>query len=249
MRARLRCHLTYGGTGAYAANTIRSADIVDGEVRTQDLAAGGVTNAKLANNAVTTGKVTDSTLTTHDVNNGTLSGADVSDNTLGALDIAQNAVGSSEVANGTLQSQDFAPGTLGTFRAYGRIASNLTFSRSKNVVSVHQPVDSDGSPLEGVFCITLAPGIDPRQSAPVATPDHFGGSTILPGANGSQTIVEVQGADGVCTSSQLEVRTGRRRVNLAETDTGAPAFDQYGHPWVRSVNIDDSNHPFFFVLP
>jgi predicted anti-sigma-YlaC factor YlaD len=34
--------------GAYAANTVFSTDIVDGEVKTPDLANAGVTNGKLA---------------------------------------------------------------------------------------------------------------------------------------------------------------------------------------------------------
>ena len=40
-----------GGT-AYAANTVLSGDIVDGEVKTADLASAAVTNAKLADNSV-----------------------------------------------------------------------------------------------------------------------------------------------------------------------------------------------------
>ena len=39
--------------GAYAANTILSTDIVDGEVKTADLAGNGVTNGKLAADART----------------------------------------------------------------------------------------------------------------------------------------------------------------------------------------------------
>jgi uncharacterized membrane protein YtjA (UPF0391 family) len=45
----------FGGTSAYAANTIFSADIVDGEVKTADLAASAVTNGKLAESSVGSG--------------------------------------------------------------------------------------------------------------------------------------------------------------------------------------------------
>jgi hypothetical protein len=48
--------------GAYAANTILSSDIKDGEVKTPDLAALAVNNAKLNSNAVNSGKVQDATL-------------------------------------------------------------------------------------------------------------------------------------------------------------------------------------------
>jgi hypothetical protein len=47
---------------AVAALTVRSIDIVDGEVKTVDLANGAVTNAKIAANAVTGAKVDESTL-------------------------------------------------------------------------------------------------------------------------------------------------------------------------------------------
>jgi hypothetical protein len=48
--------------GAYAANTIRSSDIVDGEVRNPDLANLSVTTPKLASNAVTSTKVLNNSL-------------------------------------------------------------------------------------------------------------------------------------------------------------------------------------------
>lgn len=47
---------------AVAALTVRSIDIVDGEVKTVDIANGAVTNAKLAANAVTGAKVDENTL-------------------------------------------------------------------------------------------------------------------------------------------------------------------------------------------
>ena len=55
--------VTIFSTGsAVAALTVRSIDIVDGEVKTVDLANGAVTNAKIAGNAVTGSKVDESTL-------------------------------------------------------------------------------------------------------------------------------------------------------------------------------------------
>ncbi len=60
-----------GGT-AYAADTIFSGDIVDGEVKTRDLAAAGVTTAKLATDAVTSNRVKDNALTGADISEATL---------------------------------------------------------------------------------------------------------------------------------------------------------------------------------
>ena len=79
---RIRSHLTYAnvmvtllafvvlaGGAAYAANTIGSADIIDGQVKTPDL----------ANNAVKTGKVLDESLTGDGVQDNAIGGADVNE--------------------------------------------------------------------------------------------------------------------------------------------------------------------------
>ncbi|HEX8103975.1 MAG TPA: hypothetical protein VF533_15260 [Solirubrobacteraceae bacterium] len=46
-----------GTGGAYAANTVFSADIVDGEVKTADLGASAVTAAKVAPESLSTGRI------------------------------------------------------------------------------------------------------------------------------------------------------------------------------------------------
>ena len=60
------------GTTAYAADTVFSSDIVDGEVKSADLATEAVTNTKLASNAVRTGKVLDDSLTGADIDESSL---------------------------------------------------------------------------------------------------------------------------------------------------------------------------------
>jgi hypothetical protein len=50
------------GGSAYAANTVRSTDIVDGEVRTADIAARSVTTAKIVDGAVNGAKVNEASL-------------------------------------------------------------------------------------------------------------------------------------------------------------------------------------------
>ena len=116
MLRALRARLTYANvvstialfgvlaTGsAYAANTIFSTDIVDGEVKTADLAATAVTNNKLAGNSVASGKVQDNTLAGADVQDNALGGADVQDNALGGADIADTgSLGTLEINEGSL---------------------------------------------------------------------------------------------------------------------------------------------------
>jgi hypothetical protein len=115
---RLRPHLSFanvcsflalivalGTGGAYAANTIGSSDIIDGEVKTADLGANAVTSAKIAdgevteagigqgavstaelkNDAVTAQKVLNETLVGNDVAANTLKGADIDESTLAGI--------------------------------------------------------------------------------------------------------------------------------------------------------------------
>ena len=109
--------------GAYAANTVFSSDIVDGQVKTADLADGAVLTAKLADGSVTSEKVKDATLRSRDVLDNALSGADIDESTLSSIgggggaggdltgrypnpQIAGGAVGSAEVQTDALTGDD-----------------------------------------------------------------------------------------------------------------------------------------------
>jgi hypothetical protein len=107
MTGRIRLWVTYphvvstlalvvalGTGGAYAANTVFSGDIVDGEVKTPDLGATAVTEAKLAGGAVANGKLKNDAVTSGKVLNETLLGADVKDNALKGADIDESTLSS-----------------------------------------------------------------------------------------------------------------------------------------------------------
>jgi hypothetical protein len=124
MLKRFRSRLTYSNvvsslalflalsTGAaYAANTVFSTDIVDGEVKTPDLATAGVTSLKLAANSVGGGKVIDHTLT--------------------AADLAANSVGSGEVVDFGLTNQDVAV-------EFAQIRADSTVANSSGGVTAHK---------------------------------------------------------------------------------------------------------------
>ena len=115
---------------AYAANTVFSSDIVDGQVKTVDLDGGAVTSEKVA----------DQTLLGRDVFDNTLKGADIDESTLSSIggggaaggdltgsypnpEIAPSAVGGLEVANLSLSAVDIAPNSLGGTRI---LESSLT---------------------------------------------------------------------------------------------------------------------------
>src|SRR4051794_14354243 len=92
------------GTGsAVAANTIFSADIVDGEVKAADLGASAVTSTKvasaaiqstdLATDAVTSSKLGASAVTNPDIAVGAVTGSKVASNALTGAQVAESTLG------------------------------------------------------------------------------------------------------------------------------------------------------------
>ena len=73
----LALFLVIAGGTAYAANTVLSSDIVDGQVKTPDLANGAVVTEKLADGAVSGAKLRDASVAGRDVLDNTLKGADI----------------------------------------------------------------------------------------------------------------------------------------------------------------------------
>jgi len=109
------------GTGsAYAANTVFSTDIVDGEVASVDIKNQDIKSADVKDESLTTfdvstflgADVVDGTLTGADVLDNSLSGADIRDLSIGISEIADNSVESSIVQNGSLFGVDIANGSL-----------------------------------------------------------------------------------------------------------------------------------------
>ena len=124
--AFLALFLAMGGTSAYAVNTIRSTDIVDGEVKSADIANQSITSADVQDGAINTYDVDtilgvdildnnltgtdilDENLTGADVADHGLSGADIRNGSLGVQDIANNGVDSANLADNDVQSRDIA---------------------------------------------------------------------------------------------------------------------------------------------
>jgi hypothetical protein len=144
MLRRLRSRLTYanvvgtmalfvavGTGGAYAANTVFSSDIVDGEVKSVDI----------GNNEIASGDIKDNTVNTFDVHSfigddvidGTLTGADVDEATLGTV---PSSVLGGLGRMGVLQNGQPGPGACdpesGTFINCDMVAT-LTLARPARI--------------------------------------------------------------------------------------------------------------------
>jgi len=115
MFSRLRTHLTYanvistlclvlvlGGGAAYAANTVLSSDIVDGEVKTADLANNAVRGTKIANAQIQSIDVKDAGLTGADVADGSLTGDDIHSPSLGGENVRDDSLTGFQIDESTL---------------------------------------------------------------------------------------------------------------------------------------------------
>src|SRR4051794_35837806 len=85
--------LVIGGGTAYAANTVFSTDIVDGEVKFDDLANNSVSSLRIQDNQVMTVDVRDDVFS-----NGGLTAADLRADSVTVSEIATDAVGTGEIA-------------------------------------------------------------------------------------------------------------------------------------------------------
>ena len=94
--------------GAFAANTVFSTDIVDGEVKTEDIAVGAVTSQQLGLNSVNAARIINNSIA-GDLADGAVTTDKVLDDTLTGADIGPNAVGSGEIADESITSSDIKP--------------------------------------------------------------------------------------------------------------------------------------------
>jgi hypothetical protein len=193
MLARLRLHLTFANvcsflalfvalsTGAaYAANTVFSTDIVNGEVKTDDLSdatppgelgpqgitgekieTGAITAAKIASGAVDGSKIADGGVTGADVAGDAITGAKVADGAISNADVAGDAVDGSKVANDSLTLADL---------------------RGADVSGAEINVKKGGAPTGGCKDFDVpAPGASPGETVMITPQAGLPAATILSG--------------------------------------------------------------------
>jgi hypothetical protein len=122
--AWLALFVALGGT-AYAANTVRSSDIVDGEVKSIDV----------GQNEIGSADVKDNSINTFDVHS--FLGADVVDRSLTAADIDFESITGNEIADGSLKLGDIAAGgVLNRDITVGNVAATTCASFNVNVAGI-----------------------------------------------------------------------------------------------------------------
>jgi hypothetical protein len=108
--AAIACFGVLAGGTAYAANTISSTDIIDGQVKSVDVGDAELKSADVKDESLTTFDV--STFLGTDVVDGTLTGADIQNDSLGINDLGEASVGPNEVLNDSLLQSDIRSGAI-----------------------------------------------------------------------------------------------------------------------------------------
>jgi hypothetical protein len=108
--AAIACFGVLAGGTAYAANTIGSTDIIDGQVKSVDIGDGEVNSADVKDQSLTTFDV--STFLGADIVDGSLTGADIQDGSIGPVEIAAGSLTTNQVASDTFLGTDLRAETL-----------------------------------------------------------------------------------------------------------------------------------------
>src|SRR5262245_51202866 len=97
--ATLALVIAVGGGAAYAANTVFSSDIVDGQVKIADVGQGAVATSEVLNDTATGGG-----LTAADLRSGSVGTAEVANNSLRGEDLGVRVRSDQQVDDGSLAS-------------------------------------------------------------------------------------------------------------------------------------------------
>jgi hypothetical protein len=116
---------------AYAAGTVRSKDIVNGQVKNVDLGA----------NSVTTGKIKDGEVQAGDLGAGSVDSSKILDASVGAGDLGTNSVGSDEIATDAVAATEIADGSIDS----GEIVDDSLFASDLAAASVGTSEIADGT--------------------------------------------------------------------------------------------------------
>ena len=110
---------------AYAAGTVRSKDIVNGQVKTVDLGANAVTSAKIQDGEVSLGDVGASAIDSSKLVDASVGAADLASGSVGSDEILTDAVGATEIADNTIDGGEIVDGSMtATDLATGSVASS-----------------------------------------------------------------------------------------------------------------------------
>lgn len=188
---RIRNHLRSNAVGyvalfvamtgtAYAANTVGSSDIINGEVKSPDIGSGEVLSVDIGDDAINNVDIADNTVGTTDLQNDGVRSADLRDGGVGTIDVADGNLTGADVLDGSLGAPDVADGSLG--------AADLGID---SVAAAEVTADSIGSSEINVGVV----GADELDTVH----EHVGAAT---------NVVDTTAHDGIYTPSTSVVACG-----------------------------------------
>jgi hypothetical protein len=168
MPGRIRSRLTYanvmstiavvfalGGGVAYAANTVFSTDIVDGEVKNADLAPNSVATSKISNgtvgladlapDAVDASKVLDESLTAFDLGSNSVGSDEIQTDAVNATEIADNTIDGGEIIDNSMTSTDLAADSVGNSELTDNAVSGANVTNNSLTTADLLGAESNGS--------------------------------------------------------------------------------------------------------
>ncbi len=201
----LALFLVLTGGVAYAANTVFSSDIVDGEVKAADIAQGAVATSEIGTDQVQSVDVRNDTLS-----GGGLTAADLRNGSVGNTEIADGGVRSADVQNEALTGADIAESTLQNVNA-GKVGGVQVRKINFQVPIGTGPttvLDLAGLQITAE-CQNFGDGLDVKAftSKNGASVLYFAGfATLANDTDGSQDIDSASSTDGTFNiDDQLQI--------------------------------------------
>jgi hypothetical protein len=204
--------LALGGGVAYAANTIGSSDIINGQVKSPDIGNNEIRSIDVRDDTLANGGLTASDLQAEAVGTSEVANDTSAGGGLSASDLGASSVGTSEVADGSIQVGDLAAPAQGA-RAFGLVlgvscgdpGTFCTILRGKQLAYVAHVA-------EGKFCIGVngISATDPT-ALPLVNPTWTGG-------NGWAYWRGALGSNVACAGNEFENYTGAQGTGYVDDD-------------------------------
>jgi hypothetical protein len=133
LMSTLAVFLAVGGGAAYAANTVFSTDIVDGEVKTQDLAADAVTSPKILDGGVKVTDINDGAVTNGKLGDGAVTSSKIGDGAVTNFKLGSGVVTHSKLGPSSIDGSNVAANSLTLSDVLGADKSGtISFSQGAN---------------------------------------------------------------------------------------------------------------------
>jgi hypothetical protein len=171
-----------GAGGAYAANTVRSKDIVDGEVKAADLGRGAVTARALKNGTVGSKQVTDGAIATVDLAANAVDSAAIGAGQVRTEDLGTSAVDSFNIRDGGVQGPDIGPSSVNGQKLQDGSVANADLGNSSvnsikvqdNTLTLADLVGGDATVTVTISNLASARCSQPTASVPGALAGQVG---------------------------------------------------------------------------